>query len=200
MSDIKAARIHAYGGPDSVVIDKIAMPAHAENQVVVEMRAAGVNGFDWKTRDGILKDAFPRPFPIGLGIELAGKVVAVGSKVDWLHAGDEVFGPMGGLGSYAEYVAVDAANLTAKPAALNDNQAAAIPIGGLAAWQSLFEAGELKAGQRVLINGGAGGVGSFAVQFAHRAGAYVIATASKDNADYVHKLGADEVGRLSHTV
>jgi N-ethylmaleimide reductase len=194
MQDMKAAGIHAYGGPEKVVLDVIAPPSVPdETQVLVKVKAAGVNGIDWKIRDGLVKDAFPLPFPIRLGIEFVGEVIATGSGAKRFKEGDMVLGPFGGLGSYAEFIVVDEAHLAIKPFSISDMEAAALSISGLTAYQTLFEAGRIKAGQRVLIHGGAGGVGGIAVQLAHVAGAHVIATASKDNLDYVQSLGADEV-------
>jgi len=189
----RALRIHAYGGPDVVKIDSIAMPVAAPGEVVVHVRAAGINGLDWKIRDGWLQEDFPLPLPATLGVELAGEVTEVGADVSGFAVGDRVMGPVGGIGAYADFVATASNMLVKTPASLTDERAAAIPVGALTAWQALFEAGELKRGQTVLIHGAAGGVGSFAVQFARRAGARVIATAQGINAGYLRGLGADEV-------
>lgn len=189
----RALRIHAYGGPEVVTMDRIAMPAAASGEVVVHVHAAGINSLDWKIRDGLLQDAFPLPLPATLGVELAGKVIEVGADVNGFAIGDRVMGYMGGLGAYADLVAIAADKLVRTPASLIDERAAAIPVAALTAWQALFEAGELERGQTVLIHGAAGGVGSFAVQFARRAGARVIGTAQGVNAGYLRGLGADEV-------
>ncbi|WP_213762979.1 NADP-dependent oxidoreductase [Caballeronia sp. dw_19] len=189
----RALRIHAYGGPDAVKIDSIAMPAAASGEVVVHVKAAGINGLDWKIRDGWLQNDFPLPLLATLGVELAGEVIEVGAGVSGFVIGDRVMGPVGGIGAYADFIAIASNTLVKTPASLTDELAAAIPVGALTAWQALFEAGELKRGQTVLIHGAAGGVGSFAVQFARRAGARVIATAQGINAGYLRGLGADEV-------
>jgi N-ethylmaleimide reductase len=189
----RALRIHAYGAPDALKIDSIAMPSAASGQLVVHVRAAGINGLDWKIRDGWLQNDFPLPLPATLGVELAGEVVAIGQDVNGFVIGDRVMGPVSGLGAYADFVAVASNTLVRIPASLTDERAAAIPVGALTAWQALFEAGELKRGQTVLIHGAAGGVGSFAVQFARRVGARVIATAQGINAGYLRGLGADKV-------
>ena len=189
----RALRIHAYGGPDALKIDNIAMPIAASGQVIVRVRAAGINGLDWKIRDGWLQNDFPLPLPATLGVELAGEVIEVGQDVSGFAVGDRIMGPVSGLGAYADFVAIASNTLVKTPASLSDERAAAIPVGALTAWQALFEAGELKRGQTVLIHGAAGGVGSFAVQFARRAGARVIATAQGINAGYLRGLGADEV-------
>ena len=189
----RALRIHAYGGSDVVHIDHIPVPDAGPGEVVVHVRAAGVNPVDWKIRDGLLRDAFPMALPAVLGIELAGEVSAVGSGVTALAVGDRVMGSLGGWGAYTDHVVIAANQLTLTPAGLDDVQAAAIPVAALTAWQALFEAGELKPGQTVLIHGAAGGVGSFAVQFARRIGARVVCTAQGVNAGYLRALGADEV-------
>jgi N-ethylmaleimide reductase len=194
MREMKAARIHAYGGPEQVSLDVVPRPLPpGDSQLLVKVRAAGVNGIDWKIRDGLVQDAFPLPFPVPLGIEFVGEVIAAGCKTTRFKKEDVVFGPMGGLGCYAEFIHVQEANVVEKLASVRDSEAAALSVGGLTAYQALFEAGELKAGQRVLIHGSAGGVGSLAVQFARLAGAHVSATASKNNLEYVRNLGADEV-------
>ncbi|PCE25922.1 N-ethylmaleimide reductase NemA [Paraburkholderia acidicola] len=189
----RALRIHAYGGADAVQIERIAEPVAGAGEVVVRVRAAGVNGFDWKVRDGLLHSVFPLTFPVTLGSELAGEVIALGAGVTDFAIGDRVMGPMSGPGAYADRVAVAAANLTPTPPNLDDVHAAAIPVTALTAWQALFDAGGLTAGQTVLIHGAAGGVGGFAVQFARRAGARVVVTARGTHADYLRSLGAHDV-------
>jgi NADPH:quinone reductase-like Zn-dependent oxidoreductase len=129
--------------------------------------------------------------PTVLGIELAGVVEQVGPGVTRFTKGDRVMGPLGGLGAYAELVAVDAANLAPMPASMSFTDAAALPVAAVSAWQSLHFAGPVHAGQRILIHGAAGGLGGFAVQFARRAGAKVFTTALTRDFDYVLGLGAD---------
>jgi N-ethylmaleimide reductase len=189
----RAVRFHNYGGADVPKLELVARPAAGPGEVVVQVRAAGVNGLDWKIRDGLVKDAFPLPLPATLGIELAGVVVELGEDVTGFAVGDRVMGPLSGIGAYSDYVAVAASKLALTPTSLEDVQAAAIPVSALTAWQALFDAGELKRGQTVLIHGAAGGVGSFAVQFARLAGARVVATAQSANAGYLSGLGADLV-------
>ncbi len=188
-----ALRLHTYGGPEGVRLDRIAIPAPGAGQVLVQVKAAGVNGLDFKIRQGFVRDAFPLPLPAVLGIELAGVVSAVGEGVARLKVGDRVMGALGGLGAYAEFAAVDEAKLALTPAGLTDVDAAALPVAALTGWHVLRAAGALKAGQTVLIHGAAGNVGGFAVQFAKAAGAVVIATASAAKRDYVLSLGADRV-------
>ncbi|WP_394781864.1 NADP-dependent oxidoreductase [Undibacterium sp.] len=189
----RAMRIHQYGSADAVKMNTVAEPLAAAGEVIVRVHAAGVNGLDWKIRDGSLQQVFQLPLPVTLGIELAGEVVGTGEGVSRFAVGDRVMGALGGLGAYADRVAVAADKLTLIPAAIDDVRAAAIPVAALTASQALFEAGGLQAGQTVLIHGAAGGVGSFAVQLAKRAGAQVIVTAQGINATYLRALGADKV-------
>jgi NADPH:quinone reductase-like Zn-dependent oxidoreductase len=161
--------------------------------VLVQVTAAGVNGLDWKVRDGLVREVFPLVLPATLGIELAGLVVQTGPDVSGLKVGDRVMGPMGGLGAYADFVAIDEAKLSVTPAQLTDVQAAALPVATLTAWQAIRAAGDIKPGWRLLIHGAAGGVGGFAVQFAKAAGATVFATASRTSREHVLGLGADVV-------
>jgi len=159
----------------------------------IQVAAAGVNGLDWKVRDGLVREVFPLVLPATLGIELAGLVMQTGPDVSRLKVGDRVMGPMGGLGAYADFVAIDEAKLSVIPAQLTDVQAAALPVATLTAWQAIRAAGDIKPGWRLLIHGAAGGVGGFAVQFAKAAGATVFATASRTSREHVLGLGADVV-------
>ena len=188
----RAYRIHDYGGPDVLRLDEIAIPSPDTSQVLVEVKAAGVNGLDWKVRQGLLKDSMPLTLPAVLGCELAGVVASTGARATRFKATDRVMGPIG-FGAYADYAAVDEATLCLVPDNLMDVQAAAIPVAALTAWQALRAAGELRHGQRVLIHGAAGAVGGYAVQFAKAAGATVLATAAATSLDHVLGLGADEV-------
>ncbi|KAF1041994.1 MAG: 2-haloacrylate reductase [Herbaspirillum frisingense] len=191
MKQIRALQLTQYGGPDATVISLIEAPVAAAGQVVVRVHAAGVNGLDWKVRQGDVRDAFPLALPAVLGLELAGVVEQVGPGVTRFVKGDRVMGPQGGLGAYAELVAVDASKLALMPAAMSFTAAAALPVAAVSAWQSLHFAGPVRAGQRILIHGAAGGLGGFAVQFARRAGAKVFTTALSRDVDYVLGLGAD---------
>ena len=193
MNTIRALLLTEYGGADAATIASIEAPTAAAGQVLVRAQAAGINGLDWKVREGYVRDAFPLQLPTVLGIELAGVVEAVGANVTRLRKGDRVMGPLGGLGAYAELVAVNEANLSLVPDALSFVEAAALPVAAVAGWQSLHFAGPVRAGQRVLIHGAAGGLGGFAVQYARQAGAVVYATALSSQADYVRGLGADHV-------
>jgi NADPH:quinone reductase-like Zn-dependent oxidoreductase len=189
----RAVLIRAYGGPNATEVTHIDMPEAGPGQVLVSVRAAAVNGIDWKIREGYVRDAFPLTLPAVLGIELAGIVEAVGAGVSRLRVGDRVMGPLGKPGAYADFVAADEANLVLTPEGMDDVQAAAIPVAAVAAWQSLHHAGPIRAGHRILIHGAAGGLGGYAVQYAKRAGAQVFATASATQIEYVRSLGADRV-------
>lgn len=189
----RAVLIRAYGGVAAAEIAAIARPAAGPGQVLVRVRAAGVNGIDWKVREGFVRDAFPLQLPAVLGIELAGVVEAVGPGASRFRVGDRVMGPLGGLGAYADFVAVDEANLVRTPQGLDDVHAAGVPVAAVAGWHSLHQAGPIAAGQRILIHGAAGGLGGYAVQYAKQAGAEVFATASTAHLEYVRSLGADHV-------
>ena len=189
----RAVLIRAYGGAAAAEIAEITRPAAGEGQVLVRVRAAGVNGIDWKVREGFVRGAFPLQLPAVLGIELAGTVEALGPGASRFRVGDRVMGPLGGLGAYADVVAVDEANLVRTPQGLDDVHAAGVPVAAVAAWQSLHHAGPITAGQRILIHGAAGGLGGHAVQYAKRAGAEVFATASTAHLEYVRSLGAAHV-------
>jgi NADPH:quinone reductase-like Zn-dependent oxidoreductase len=189
----RAVLIRAYGGVTTAEVGQIQKPAAGPGQVLVRVRAAGVNGIDWKVREGYVRDAFPLQLPAVLGIELAGVVADVGPGASRFRIGDRVMGPLGGLGAYADFVTVDDANLSLTPAGLDDVHAAAIPVAAVAAWQSLHHAGPVRSGQRVLIHGAAGALGGYAVQYAKQAGAEVFATAASAHTEYVRSLGADHV-------
>lgn len=189
----RAVLIRAYGGVAAAEIAQIEKPAPGHGQVLVRVRAAGVNGIDWKVREGYVRDAFPLQLPAVLGIELAGTIEAVGPGASRFRVGDRVMGPLGRLGAYAEFVTAAEANLVRTPQGLDDVHAAGVPVASVAAWHSLHHAGPIAAGQRILIQGAAGGLGGYAVQYAKRAGAEVFATASNAQVDYVRSLGADHV-------
>lgn len=197
-----AARVHAYGGPDALRVDTVAVPVPHQGQVLVHVHAAGVNGLDWKVRDGLLANLFPLPLPVTLGVELAGAVVRVAASAPGgpelpFAVGDRVTGPLLTFGAYADFVALDAAVLARIPDAVTDVEAAAVSVGGLTAWQAWEAAeqtlGALPAGRTVLVHGAAGSVGEFAVQFAKARGLAVIATAAATSHDHVRRLGADVV-------
>ncbi|WP_090851603.1 NADP-dependent oxidoreductase [Paraliobacillus sp. PM-2] len=191
---MKAVVIQQYGNSDVLEEMEISKLAPEENQVLVEVYATSINPIDWKVREGYLKDMIPFEFPITLGWDVAGKIVAKGNGVTDYQVGDEVFARPAttNRGTYAEYTLVDEALLAKKPTNLTFEEATSIPLAGLTAWQSLIDVAKLKAGEKVLIQAGAGGVGSLAIQIAKHIGAYVATTASEANENYVKELGADQ--------
>jgi NADPH:quinone reductase-like Zn-dependent oxidoreductase len=189
----RAVLIRAYGDAQAAQISMIEKPTPEQGQVLVRVQAAGVNGIDWKVREGQVRNAFALPLPIVLGAEMAGVIEAVGPGASRFSVGDRVMAAMGALGAYAEFVTVNEASLSLTPEALDDIHAAAMPVAAVAAWNSLHHAGPIRAGQRILIHGAAGGLGAYAVQYAKRAGAEVFATAGTADLDYVRSLGADSV-------
>ncbi|MGH3416200.1 MAG: NADP-dependent oxidoreductase [Actinocrinis sp.] len=192
---MKAVRFHEFGGTDVLRYEDVERPVPAAGQVLVEVAATTFNPADASLRAGAFRDVFPVALPHTLGLDVAGRIAELGEGVTGWSVGDAVFGwiPIAIDGAAAEYVAVSADLLAAAPGAIPLAQAAALPTGGLTAWQALFEQADLRAGQRILINGAGGGVGGVAVQLAKDAGAYVIATASPRSAAAIRGLGADEV-------
>lgn len=191
---MKAVRVHAFGGPDVLHLDTIAAPTPAAGEVLVRVRAAGVNPVDWKIREGYLKGMAPTP-PFVLGFDVAGVVERAGPSVEGFAPGDPVFAYLSLRrgGGYAEFVAVPAKDLARAPKSIDANAAASVPLAALTAYQALFDHAGLKPGQRVLVHGGAGGVGHFAVQLAKAKGATVYATAAGEDRDFLKALGADVV-------
>ena len=187
---MNAVRFHEYGGPEVLVVDQVPIPHPQPDQVLVRLVAAGVNPADVGFRSGYFKEFFPIELPWIPGVDGAGIVEEVGEDVTRFHKGQAVFGRV--WGSYAEYAAVPAPDLQLKPAHLTFEQAAAVQQGALTAWQAVENA-NLQLNQRVLIQGAAGGVGLFAVQFARLKGAEVIGIASAKNVEFVRSLGAHEV-------
>jgi len=192
-SQMKAVRIHAYGGADKLAYEDAPVPAAGPGQVLVRVRAAGVNPFDHKLASGAFAKFIPMQMPYIPGADFSGVVEKLGADVRGLKVGDAVYGNCQPIGAYAQYVAAPAGTVAARPAALGDAEAASIPTGAQTAWQAIFDLGKLERGQTILIHAAAGGVGSFAVQLARWKGAKVIGTASGKNVDYVRSLGADEV-------
>lgn len=195
MATMKAVRMQAYGGAEVLVYEDTPRPEPQAGEVLVQVYAAGINGIDWKIRDGELQQVFKFQLPIVLGSDAAGVVAAVGEGVDTWKVGQEVYGMMerSRSGSFAEYAIAKADAIAPKPKSLSYVEAASIPAVALTAWQALFDKGNLTEGQSVLIHGAAGGVGIFAVQLAKSKRARVIATASAANIDTVRQLGANEV-------
>lgn len=191
---MKAIVRHAYGSPDVLRLEDIDTPAVGDDQVLIRVRAASVNAYDWHVLRGLpylvrVEEGLREPRTTGTGVDLAGEVEAVGKDVSEFQPGDEVFGERDG--AFAEYVSGRAVNFVPKPAGLTFEQAAAIPMAGFTALQALRDKGQLQAGQKVLINGAAGGVGTFAVQIAKELGAEVTAVCSTRNVEMVRSIGAD---------
>lgn len=194
---MKAIRIHEFGGPEVMKIEEIERPVPAADEILVKVYASGINPVDWVVRNGgndFLKQHLK--LPMTLGWDVAGIVEETGSNVTGFKKGDEVYGVPnfpGSNGSYAEYCAANENQFAIKPKSISFNEAAGVPLVGLVAWAGIFELGKLKPGQRTLIHGASGGVGSFAVQFAKAKGAYVIGIASAGNLEFLQEIGADEV-------
>ena len=190
---MKAAFIERHGGPEVLKFGDMPDPVAAPGQVVVDIVAASVNGADWKVREG--KSGQLSQFPYILGRDFSGVVSALGEGVTDLRIGDEVFAvcDVGQEGAYAEKIAIKAAIVAKKTASLSHVDAAALALAGLTAICTIEDTLKLKAGEKILIQGGAGGVASFAIQLAKHLGARVITTASAANHDYLRKIGADEI-------
>ncbi|MGX7395403.1 NADP-dependent oxidoreductase [Carnobacterium mobile] len=192
---MKAIVIENYGSKEELKEMQLDRPKAGAKQVVVEVKATSINPIDWKLREGYLQQMMDWAFPIILGWDVAGVISEVGEEViDW-KVGDKVFArpETTRFGTYAEYTVVDQELLAKIPANTSFEEAAAVPLAGLTAWQGLFNHGNLKKGETVLIHAGAGGVGTYAIQLAKSIGAKVITTASKKNHDLLIELGADQV-------
>ena len=192
---MKAFILDRYGSADRVRAGDMPDPEPREDDVLVQVHAAGVNLLDSKIRNGEFKLILPYRLPLILGHDVAGVVVRVGSRVRRFKPGDEVYArPADGrIGAFAEYSAIKEDDVAIKPKALTMEEAASIPLVGLTAWQALIERASLKQGQKVLIHAGSGGVGTFAIQLAKHVGATVATTTSTANVDLVRSLGADIV-------
>jgi len=191
---MKAILIYQYGGPEELIYGDAPEPVINPGDVLVKVFATSINPVDWKVREGHMK-GMERTFPVILGWDVSGVIEKVGADVHDYKVGDEIYArpDVSRNGTYAEYVAVRANEIYFKPKTIDHLFAAAIPLAGLTAWQGLFDHGKLQAGQKVLIHGAAGGVGTLAIQLAKWKGAYVIGTASENNIDFLKELGADEV-------
>jgi NADPH:quinone reductase-like Zn-dependent oxidoreductase len=192
---MKAFILNRYGSADHVRAGDMSDPELREDDVLVQIHAAGVNQLDSKIRNGEFKRILPYRLPLILGHDVAGVVVRVGSRVRRFKPGDEVYArPADGrIGAFAEFIAINEADVAIKPKGLTMEEAASIPLVGLTAWQALIERANLKRGQKVLIHAGSGGVGTFAIQLAKHVGATVATTTSTANVDLVRSLGADIV-------
>ncbi|ARS26137.1 NADP-dependent oxidoreductase [Sphingomonas sp. KC8] len=192
---MRAMVLDRFGGPEVLHMAEIERPSAAPGAVVIQVAYASVNPADWKAREGWLARYFAYQFPFVVGFDAAGIVAEIGAGVAGLKVGDRVVTSSnqgkGERGSYAEYVASDQERVVRLPDHVSLRDAAAMPTAAITAWEAIFDVGGASAGQKVLINGGAGGTGGFAIQLAKMAGAEVAATCGPANLDYVRSLGAD---------
>jgi NADPH:quinone reductase-like Zn-dependent oxidoreductase len=190
---LKAARIHAYGDPDQLRVEEVDDPVAGPRDLLIRVHASSVNPVDAKIRSGSQRGAVRLKLPWILGMDVSGVVEAVGEQVEGFAVGDEVYASPTHRrpGTYAELVAIEADAVAAKPETLTHVEAASLPLVGLTAWDCLVGAAKLEAGETVLIQAGAGGVGTVAVQLARALGARVATTCSGRNVDFVRELGAD---------
>src|SRR6266404_5901274 len=195
---MKAAQINSYGEPDVIQINENSpKPSLKQGQLLIEVYAASINAIDWKFRAGYLQKMAPVQLPVTLGGDFAGKVTEIGEGVSNFKIGEEVYGQAiilaGGSGSMAEFVAANSANTARKPQSASYEEASALPLVGVSAIQALENHIKLHSGQKILIHGGAGGIGHIAIQFAKSLGAYVATTVKIEDSDFVKNLGVDEV-------
>jgi NADPH:quinone reductase-like Zn-dependent oxidoreductase len=195
---MKAVQIKQYGGTEAIEINQDVTKTDAQSgQVVVEVHAASLNRIDTIIRSGFMDKMMPLEFPSTLGGDFAGVVTEIGEGVTSLNVGDEVYGQagalMGGTGSFAERAAAPNGKISKKPASIDMTQAASLPLVGASAIQGIEEHANIQSGQKILIHGGAGGIGSLAIQLAKLRGAYVATTVATDDLEFAKSLGADEV-------
>jgi NADPH:quinone reductase-like Zn-dependent oxidoreductase len=189
---MRAVRIHKFGKPDVLKVEDVAMPELKPNEIAIRVLAASVNPVDFKIRSGNYPSVKEDQLPKVLGRDVAGIVERVGADIRKFKVGSKVYAMLGrSRGGYAEFVMATEGEAVRMPADLDFVAAAAVPLAAITAWQGLFDHGQLKAGQRVLIHGGAGGVGHFAIQFAKAKGAWVATTVGPDDIRLAHELGAD---------
>jgi NADPH:quinone reductase-like Zn-dependent oxidoreductase len=192
---MKGIGIEQYGDEKQLTTINIPTDEVGPDDLLISIKASGVNPVDWKVREGYLKEDFPYKFPLILGWDAAGKVSAVGSNVKNFQVGDDVFfrPEMEKQGTYADEIVVPANFVAQMPRGLTYVEAASLPLVGLTVWQALVEVGNVQPGDKVLILAGSGGIGTIAIQLAKARGAYVATTTSSINSDFVRELGADEV-------
>src|ERR1700674_1080291 len=188
---MKAVRLLEYGG--QLVFDEVPVPTIARDEILVKIKSTAVNHVDLVKASGTVRQILPIALPWIPGHEFSGIVEQIGSDVTAFAPGDEVFGATTGMGAYAEYVAVKAAAIARKPSNLSFEEAASVPVASQTAWQGIFTHGHLEKGQTILVHGGAGAVGAYAVQLASHTGARVIATASGGDEAYLKSIGANRV-------
>jgi alcohol dehydrogenase len=194
---MKAAIINDYGHADAFALTDIEVPKPQAHQVLVEVHASSLNPFDTKLREGYMKDGIPLQFPVVLGGDIAGIITEVGENVTAFAVGDKVYGQAnvvaGNSGAFAEFAATKASQIAAIPTNVDFLQAASLPLVGVSALQALTIHLDLQPGQKLFIHGGAGGIGTIAIQIAKHVGVYVATTASGDGVQLAQSLGADEV-------
>jgi NADPH:quinone reductase-like Zn-dependent oxidoreductase len=188
---MKSIRIHSYGNSGELKLEEVPNPSIRSNEALVRVRAAGVNPFDWKVREGYFKDRMPATFPLTLGVDFAGDIAQVGQDVRDFKPGDKVFGFASG--TYAEFATVPEKDLVRMPRTVDYETAASLPTPGVTAYQLVLDVVRAAKGLRILIHGAAGSVGSLAVQLARLQGAQVVATASGRDAEYLKGLGVEQV-------
>jgi NADPH:quinone reductase-like Zn-dependent oxidoreductase len=194
---MNAARVSHYGHADVVTVVEVEKPTVTADQVLVEVHSASLNPFDTAVREGYMKEMIPLELPFTIGGDIAGVVSEIGENVSNVAVGDKVYGQAnvvaGNSGAFAEFAATSAGQVAALPTNLDFDQAASLPLVGVSALQALTQHIQLAAGQKIFIHGGAGGIGSIAIQLAKHLGAYVATTANGEGIDLVKELGADEV-------
>lgn len=196
---MKSVQMTGYGGSEVVEINRNAPPPSdpSAGMVLVKIKAAGVNPADWKIREGYMQKLVPLRFPSTMGMDFSGVIEKVGNSVFDLKLGDEVYGQAGvvngGSGAFAEMALAKGDSIAHKPKTPSHLETAALPLAGVSAWQALVETIKLTKGQKVLIHGGAGGIGSIAIQLAKHLGAYIATTVSTNDKQFAKELGADEV-------
>jgi NADPH:quinone reductase-like Zn-dependent oxidoreductase len=194
---MKAAQIATYGHPDAITLNEVDVPAAGPGQVLLEVHASSINPVDTYIREGKRQERYPLHLPVTLGYDVAGVVKQLGDGVTSLRVGDAVYGQAavttGGSGAFAEFAVAPAARLARMPQKLSFTDAASLPLVGVSALQAVLEYMKVQPGQKVLIHGGGGGIGSVAIQIAKNAGAHVATTATGGDLAFVKQLGADEV-------
>lgn len=190
-----AAYIEKYGHKEALKIGEFPVPAVGPEDILVKIHSASVNPIDFKVRDGMIRFLRSYQFPLILGHDCSGEVIQVGGQVTKFKVGDRIFArpQTGRIGTFAEFIAIDQSDAALMPSNISFSEAASLPLVGLTCWQALLEVAQLKPGQKVLIQAGSGGVGSFAIQLAKHIGAEVWTTTSGKNVDFVKSLGADHV-------
>ncbi|HEX7042656.1 MAG TPA: NADP-dependent oxidoreductase [Patescibacteria group bacterium] len=194
---MRAAQINSYGDSSVIQINEISNPSVENGKVIIEVYASSINPIDWKLREGYLKDYVPLNFPVTLGGDFSGVVKEVGESVENFKVGDKVFGQAGvlngGSGAMAEFALATSSKVISMPSNLDFPESASLPLVGVSAIQAIEEEINIQKDQKILIHGGAGGIGSIAIQIAKARGAYVATTVGTKDIDFVKSLGADEV-------